>query len=71
MNLDANDYWRLRAVNSDLERDQATLAVVQGRIEASKAKREAVWKEVVEKYGLDMNGQYSAKDEDCSINPVS
>jgi len=69
--LDPQDYWQLRAMHADLERDQATLAAVQARLAASQAKRQEMWRQVVEKYALDPNAQYQLKDDDCSITPAS
>jgi hypothetical protein len=68
MNLDPQDYWKLRAVNSDLERDQATLMAIQSRLDATRVKRQAVWDALAAKYSLDPTAQYAAKDEDCSLN---
>jgi hypothetical protein len=69
--LDPTDYWKLRTVNAELERDQAAQAAIQSRLEGSRAKRQQLWGELTEKYKLDPNGQYSARDEDCSltVNP--
>jgi len=67
MNLEPNDYWKLRAINSDLERDQASLMAIQSRIEVSRIRREQMWKEIAQKYNLDPNKPYQAKDEDCSL----
>lgn len=65
--LDPRDYWQLRALSADLEREQTALALVQTRLEALRTRREAVWKALVEKYQLDASKPYAARDEDCSL----
>lgn len=68
MNLEPNDYWKLRAINSDLERDQAAVMALQNRLEMNRAKRQQFWLQIVEKYKLDKDGNYSADDENCALN---
>ena len=68
-NLDPTDYWKLRTVNAELERDQAAQAAIQSRLDASRVKRQQIWMEMAERYQLDPNGQYNARDEDCSLSP--
>jgi outer membrane protein TolC len=69
--LDPPDYWQLRALSADLDREQTALALVQTRLEALRTRREALWKTLVEKYGLDPTAPYAARDEDCSLTPSS
>jgi hypothetical protein len=65
--LDPPDYWQLRALSADLEREQTALALVQTRLEALRGRREACWQRLVEKYQLEAGRSYAARDEDCSL----
>lgn len=69
--LEPPDYWKLRAVSADLEREQTALLLVQTRVETLRVRREAVWAALVEKYQLDATTPYAARDEDCSLTASS
>jgi hypothetical protein len=65
--LEPCDYWKLRAVSADLERDQVALAAAQARIELARQRRHALWTETATKYGLDPVKSYTANDDECSL----
>lgn len=67
MKLEPTDYWRLRALDADLQRSQMAITVAQQQAGAAQTKRQALWRELVEKYQLDPAANYRADDEDCSL----
>lgn len=67
MTLDPLDYWKLRASASDVDRDQAALAVVHSRLAQSQTRKQQLWQEISAKYGLDAAAAYSLRDDDCSL----
>lgn len=70
MTLEPEDYWKLRTLNTELEKEQTTLALVQSRLESVRNKRTVLWNQLAEKYHFDSQKNYTANDEDCSINGV-
>ena len=63
MTLDPVDYWKLRVLTTEVERDQIAL-------EWARHRRQAAWAELAAKYGLDPVKHYRASDEDCSLVEV-
>lgn len=61
MRLDPADYWRLRALDGDVQRHQQVLNMAQ-------EERQLFWSELVEKYDLRDNVEYQANDLECSLS---
>lgn len=67
MTLAPEDYWRMRAVQSDLDRDQAQVIASQQRAAQAQVRRHQVWQELATKYALDAGQQYLMNDAECSL----
>jgi hypothetical protein len=65
--LDPADYWRLRSLTTDLEREQTTALLVQTRLELAREKRQRVWTELAVKYQLPMDRPFMLHDDTCSV----
>lgn len=65
--LDPADYWRLRSLTSDLEREQTTALLVQTRLELARERRQTLWTTIAAKYGVAMDRPYALQDESCSL----
>jgi hypothetical protein len=66
--LEPSDYWRLRTSSAELERDQAALVVIQTRLDATRARHDALWRSVLTQYGLDPQQRYVARDDECALD---
>lgn len=69
--MEPADYWKLRAINADLERDQAMLMATQARLEGGRQRRQVLWAELAAKYSLEPDKGYTARDEDCSLTETT
>lgn len=65
--LDVADYWRLRALTTDLEREQTTALLVQTRLELARERRQKLWQELAAKYHLPMDRAFMLQDDTCSV----
>lgn len=63
MKLEPCDYWKLRALEGDVQRNQQLLAIAQ-------EKRQAFWNELTTKYDLRDNVGYNINDTDCSLTEI-
>lgn len=63
------DYWRLRALAADLEREQMTAMLAQTRIEAARTRQQTFFATLAAEHGLPP-GPLSFDDATCSLVPV-
>lgn len=63
------DYWRLRALAADLEREQMTAMLAQTRIEAARTRQQTFFATLAAEHGLPP-GPLSFDDATCSLVAV-
>lgn len=65
--LDRADYWQLRALTGDLEREQLAAALAQARLELARLRRQDYWRALAARYELPIDRPYGLMDESCAL----